>query len=503
MSPNPRVDNAHSQTDAKAADIAMIEQAASPRWPVALISGVILTFFLGMGWFLAGATKAKPEMAVVFQGRSFDRAGRRSAMQHLIREGVAAVEGARGELLVPPGRLVEAQTSLEKAGLKPETLEEARSAAGGSLAILESPDQRDQRRRQAKEKELAWLIRRMDEIGDAHVSLEEQASISRWIGRRDAVRHRVRVFVEPERIEQGLTEGTVDRIERLILASLPNASAGQVTIHDDRRIYRMADAGRSGKSSDVRSSESEEERGLAAKIHDATPELSGFSILVSLKQVEEGPPAQAAAAGAVPASSTRLFFNKPVLIEDEPATQPATAVRTRRARVRIAAPPGRSSEVAAAEKRLEIRKRISSAIAPVLVEQVEWQSMPVLASQEKALIDTDKGRIAESPAVGVSDQPMKSIDEGQPGETLPWILGGVGLAVVIGGVFIGRMLRYGQDDQAVSSGTLEGAAPWAIDLGDAVSERPVRQGPHEIPTDKAAQVLSSWLGSVESGEDAA
>jgi len=510
MSPSPRVDHAHAHThsDSQTPDLLDTGRGSSARWPLVLVCGVILTAFLGTGWYIVGNAGSKSDMAVVFQGRSFDRAGRRTALQHLIREGVLAVENARGELLVPPSSLVEAQVSLEKAGLRPETLAEVRHAPGGTLSILESPDQREQRRRQTKEKELAWLIRRMDEIGDAHVSLEPVSSGTRWIGRKDATRHRVRVFVEPEAIDKGLTENAVDRIERLILASLPNAAPGQITIHDDRRIYRMADQAANGKSTAEARSDSNEERDLASKIRESIPELNTFAVFVTLKQVEEGPRAGATAAGASTTNSTRVFFNRPVAIEAEaPSVEAGATVRTRRARIRIVPTPERASEVASAEKRLEVRKRISAMLAPVLVEQVEWlasPSVPELAAKVDSETDHGKSsekveprKIAKSKAMGL---PLTPIDERQRGEVVPWILGGIVLAFVVGGVILRRMLRNGSPDSDSAYVSVDETAVWARNLAAAVSDQPVRHGPHELPADKAAEVLSSWLGSVDAQE---
>lgn len=507
MNPSPRVDQAHTPSDSQTPELYGIGQGSSARWQLALVCGTLLTAFLGIGWYVLGNAGSKSDMAVVFQGRTFDRAGRRTALQHLIREGVPAVENSRGELLVPPARLAESQVSLEKAGLKPETLAEVRNASGGTLSILESPDQREQRRRQTKEKELAWLIRRMDEIGDAHVSLEPVSSGTRWIGRKDAARHRVRVFVEPEAIEKGLTENAVDRIERLILASLPNATPGQITIHDDRRIYRMAEQVQNGKSTPEARSDSNEERDLASKIRESIPELSAFSVFVTLKQVEESPKAGEPAAGASATNTTRLYFNRPVAIEAENSKEAGASVRTRRARIRIVPSPEGASEVASAEKRLEVRKRISATLAPVLVEQVEWLAPPT-AQELAAKGDSEKDREISSEKVKPQDiakaeaaaLPLTPIDESQRSEIVPWILGGVVLAIVLGGVFLRRVIRNGSPDSDSAYVSVDETAAWARNLAAAVSDQPVRHGPHELPADKAAEVLSSWLGSVEAQE---
>ena len=76
-------------------------------------------------------------------------------------------------------------------------------------------------------------------------------------------------------------------------------------------------------------------------------------------------------------------------------------------------------------------------------------------------------------------------------------MGGVGLALVVGFGFFWKTMRGGSSAGDPSYVSLDESAHWARNLAAAVSDQPVTHGPHELPADKAAEVLSSWLGSVE------
>ena len=79
-------------------------------------------------------------------------------------------------------------------------------------------------------------------------------------------------------------------------------------------------------------------------------------------------------------------------------------------------------------------------------------------------------------------------------------MGGVGLALVIGFGFVWKMMRGEASSGGHSYVGLDETAPWARNLAAAADDRQVPHGPHELPSDKAAEVLSSWLGSVEERE---
>ncbi len=509
MSPSPRVDNAHSRSETPSTGVALVGERIDSRWGGYAAIALVLTVTVGIGWFAIRSKSSKSEMSTVFQGRHFDKAGRRAALDHLNQSGIAAMIGVRGELLVMPDRLHEAQGSLEKAGLKPQTLDEIRSVPGGTLSILESPEQRDQRRRQARENELAWHIKRLDEIADAHVSVEITGGGTRWIGKKDASRPQVRIYVEPEDPAIGLSDGTVERIEQLILASVPNAGPGLVTIHDARKIYRMAHQGvvePAQTSSKIGASESE--AALAAKIRESIPELSAATVKVALRQVEEGAGAEPPPAPAAADTATRLYFNRPVALTDTEAAppQPARSARTQRARIQILPPPENATATASADQRRQIREKISKRIAPVLVEQVEWLSTPgnsVAGPQGTQVAAVDEHSPAEAAPATVKpkpDLPLTPIDESTRSALSPWIMGGVGLALVIGFGFVWKMMRGEASSGGHSYVGLDETAHWARNLAAAADDRQVPHGPHELPSDKAAEVLSSWLGSVEERE---
>ncbi|MBI1322608.1 hypothetical protein GC170_05420 [bacterium] len=509
MSPSPRVDHAHSHTETPSSGIALAGERIYLRWTGYAAVAVVLILAVGVGWYVIGANKSNSEMSIVFQGRHFDKAGRRAALDHLNQSGIAAMIGVRGELLVLPDRLHEAQASLEKAGLRPQTLDEIRNVPAGTLSILESPEQRDQRRRQARENELAWHIKRLDEIADAHVSVETSSGGTRWIGKKDSSRPRVRIYVELEDPAKGLSDNAVERIEQLILASLPNASPGLVTIHDARRIYRMANQGVADPAQPAAKAElAESETALSAKIRESIPELSAATVKVALRQVEESAGVESPPASPAGENSTKIYFNRPVSLSDAETAPPqgAKSTRTQRVRIQILPSPETVSSVTDADHRRQIRDRISKLIAPVLVEQVEWLSMPengVAGSRNSQIAAVEEPPAAEVASGGskpMPETPLTPIDESTRSALSPWIMGGVGLALVAGFGFFWKTLRGGSPTGDASYVSLDETAHWARNLAAAVSDRPTTHGPHELPADKAAEVLSSWLGSVEERE---
>ena len=193
-----------------------------------------------------------------------------------------------------------------------------------------------------------------------------------------------------------------------------------------------------------------------------------------------------------------------------PAAAPGATVRTRRARIRIVPTPERASEIASAEKRLEVRKKISATLAPVLVEQVEWLAPPSIPELAAGHDDAAKDRATPPDEVEsrknekteAASLPLTPIDARRQGEVVPWILGGIVLAIGVGGTILWRVVRPGSPDAESAFVSVDETAAWARNLAAAVSEQPVRHGPHELPADKAAEVLSSWLGSVEEQDGA-
>ena len=204
-------------------------------WAALLIVSVIAAG----GWLWTLKSQKSAEWPVVFEGRTFEKAARRQAVLQLTQIAIPHKLGPNGEILVAPADLNTAQSSLEKMGLKPTTLDELRVVSDGPLAILESPAQRLERQRAAKERELAWLIRRFDNVGQAHVTIDPVSGGRRWIGQGEKQHQRVRVFIEPAEGDQRLTDETVSRIEKLVLASLPTAS---VPLAFSSRIWKAASA---------------------------------------------------------------------------------------------------------------------------------------------------------------------------------------------------------------------------------------------------------------------
>lgn len=507
MRPTSRVDHAHAEPDPAPVELDVFRsRSIQGRTPIVWGSIVtIVAVSLGFLWLTRTATDAN--MSVVFPGRVFDKSTRRQALTQLERQGIEAKLGGRGELLVRPDRLVEAQTSLEKLGLKPSTLEELRETPGGALSILESPAQRDDRLRQTKEKELAWLLERLDEVADAVVAIEQGASANRWIGKREPSKVRVRVFVESD-TSGCLSDDAVDRIEKVVIAGLPTTGPGLVTIHDARTIYRMAGQGGStGTAGSENPAFEERELAVAAKIRGEVAGLAGASVRVALRQVEESRADAAAGPDLAPEEkSTRLYFNQSasVFVPPDPATAPRTKVRTERARVQILPDASTAEEVASAEAKRRLRDQIAAVLSPVLLEQVDWLTPPstsVSSDEAKEPVIAAKAPEADSirpkTAATVTKPTFTPIDESTRLRLGPWIMGGVALAFVGGGFVLWRTMQSDSQEIRPEVYDHQRSHVWARDLAAAVAEPHVAKGPHELPTDKAAAVLSSWIPETE------
>jgi type III secretory pathway lipoprotein EscJ len=473
-------------------------------WAALFIVSVIAAG--GWLWFLKSKTSA--EWPVVFEGRTFEKSARRQAVLQLTQIAIPHKLGPNGEILVAPADLNTAQSSLEKTGLKPTTLDELRAVNDGPLAILESPAQRLERQRAAKERELAWLIRRFDNVGQAHVTIEPVSGGRRWIGQGEKQNQPVRVFIEPGQADQRLTDETVSRIEKLVLASLPTARQGQITIHDAQTIYMMA--GSTENTTEVaglpKNPEAlNRERSLSEQIRQQVSGLSHSTVRVSLKEVDETPASPSAAELKQPPQEVKpkLVLNQPIEIEVEstpnlPARQ--APVKTWRARVQVMTTKLDSSETESKEQHRKAREEIAALIAPALLEQLDWQSLPETPPTEPAVTIASVKPEVEKSTKSVPAPSVRPLAENSEIAVTPWIIGGVAIALAAGGVTMWRSLRTTNDLTSESWSAGDQPLKWARDLAAAVTP----PEPHSPPVDEAARaanVLSGWISANHDDDD--
>lgn len=467
---------------------------------------VVVSLIFAGGWVWTLKTQKADSWSVVFEGRSFDKSSHRQAVLQLTQLGIRQKAGASGEILVAPSDLNIAQAGLEKAGLKPLTFEELRSVSDGPLAILESPAQRDERHRVAKERELAWFIRRFENVAQAHVTIESISGGHRWIGTGEKPRQRVRVFIEPAQADLRLTDETVLKIEKLVLASLPTTGTGQITIHDPETIYVMAGsaASRMDASNMVHNPEIvDRERALADQIRQKVAGLSQSTIRVSLREFDEGP-SVAAAPELKPAKAirTKLVLNQPIEIEMEPAplanNKPAPA-KISKARVQVLTTL-KTEDAELEEMHIKAREQIVALIAPAVLDQLDWQTL--VAPSPKPELALEAAPVAveqpEKPPETKPSLPIKPLNENAKPAPTSWIMGGVAIALVLGGASLLLAMRNHDQNMDRSQVQSDQAQKWGRDLAAAV--RP--PDPH-LPMDeagRAAKVLSSWISS-ENDED--
>ncbi len=475
-------------------------------WAALLIVSVIAAG----GWLWTLKSQKSAEWPVVFEGRTFEKAARRQAVLQLTQIAIPHKLGPNGEILVAPADLNTAQSSLEKMGLKPTTLDELRVVSYGPLAILESPAQRLERQRTAKERELAWLIRRFDNVGQAHVTIDPVSGGRRWIGQGEKQHQRVRVFIEPAEGDQRLTDETVLRIEKLVLASLPTASHGQITIHDAQTIYMMA--GSTENSTDVaglpKNPEAmNRERTLGEQIRQQVAGLSHSTVRVSLREVDETPASPSAAELKQPPQETKpkLVLNQPIEIEAESTPNLPTRqapVKTWRARVQVMTTKSDPSEPESKEQHRKAREEIAALIAPALLEQLDWQSLPDPPASELAAnaSSVKPEKVVEKSSKAIPTPPVRPLSDESEFAVTPWIIGGVAIALAGGGFTIWRSLRTSNDFSSESWTAGDQPLKWARDLAAAVTP----PEPHLTSVDEAARaanVLSGWISASQDDDN--
>lgn len=458
-------------------------QGRSLLWPgVATVAVVAI-----LAWAWLGSAGGHARWAVVFEGRTFDNQLRRQALTLLTQQGLTHQMGPAGEIKVPPEALNTAQAALEKAGLKPATLNELRTVNEGPLAILESPAQREARRLAAKERELAWLVRQNENVAEAHVTIEPATGGARWIGSGDRPRQRVRVFIETARPDQRLTDQTVSLIEKQVLTTLPTTAPGLVSIHDSRHIYLMAD-GTPNAIPPARPAENKlDEETLAERVRTTVSGLENAIVRISQHQVDETPTLQAMPVLDKAPNEPKLVLNEPISIEMQPPAPP-TPVKTRRANIQILLPSEISPDL-----RHKAREAITALIAPVLLEQLDWQTVPVATATEVAIKPLNKP--AEATTGKKPEPEIQSLSADGTISLFPWIAAGVVLASVVGGTFLWKS-RPGSAADTVWNPADDTSRQWVRDLAAAVTppEPHVNQAERQADdTAEAARVLSGWI----------
>jgi len=461
-------------------------QGRSLLWPGLLAAAVVAL----AAWAWLGGAGSHADWAIVFEGRTFDNQLRRQALTLLTQQGVAHQAGPGGEIMVPPEALNTAQAALEKAGLKPVTLNELRTVNEGPLAILESPAQREQRRLAAKERELAWLVRKFENVAEAHVTIEPGTGGNRWIGSGERARQRVRVFIETARPDQRLTDQTVSLIEKQVLTTLPTTAPGLISIHDSRNIYLMADGHPNATQTAKPLENKADEETLAQRVRSSVGGLENAIVRVSLHQVDETPTLQARPVpdAAHKDKEPKLVLNEPISIEMEPPA-PAKPVKTQRANIQILMQSEMSPDL-----RHKAREAITAMIAPVLLEQLDWQTVPVATTTEVALKPANK---PEAISTGKKAEPeIQSLSADGAISLTPWIAAGVVLAFVVGGTVLLKSLRGSGPVADAGWQSDDDTRQWVRDLAAAVTPPEPHVNHAENHTDdtaEAARVLSGWI----------
>lgn len=477
-------------------------------WPLLAMFGAVL---VGAMLWLANAG-ADPEWAVVFEGRNYEPAMRRQAIAGLNRLGIENRLGENGEILVGPDNLATAQAALEKAGLKPTTLEEARGTSDGPLAILESPAQREEKRRAARERELAWHIRKFENVMQAHVTIEPGQGSHRWIGSQEKPKQRVRIYLETTHQRERLGEDVISRIEKLVLATLPTTAPGLVSIHDGQHVYRAAENGKTGGSGAENQVLEDRAAALAGRVRQEVEGLANTVVRVKLNQVDETPvlTARPVEKNAEPVE-TKLVLNEPISIEIGPEQSVEVAVskpnQTVRAHIEVAGGQGMSQEA-----KRKAREQMVAILAPALLEEVDWRDSPAdaapiaLANKPGTELKPDGIKTPEMK----SEPPVRPLMENAQTLMTPWIAGGVALAVLLGGVVFWRVASGSGEPSAMDWNSTDDSRRWARDLAAAVTPpEPHLNGAsrdqdasdtNENTNDvaSAARVLSGWISA---GED--
>lgn len=138
------------------------------RWIWLGVLGVAAIAALA-SWYLPAR---EPRMVPLFEDEgepTLSTRDRERALIVLAGDGVSAVKGARGGILVPEDKLARAYKSLESEGIGPPSLERAQRQAREAGSLWLSPAERERRERAALEDELAAMILRGAGVAGAWV----------------------------------------------------------------------------------------------------------------------------------------------------------------------------------------------------------------------------------------------------------------------------------------------------------------------------------------------
>lgn len=458
--------------------------------PLVVIGAILVTTF----WFVGSFHEES--WATLFEGRSYDAVLRRRVVHELQQSGVKFRAEADGRIQVHPDALQLAESSLEKKGLKPETLDEIRVNGGGALAILESPVQRDERIRSQKEKELTWMIRRVGDFRDVQVSLEPVSTTRRFINDNATGNLRVRVFLEPLKPGSLVDEKSVEKIRNIVLASISGTTNEHITIHDSENIYIL---GKNQKPDDGSS-------GITAKNDPANikllenrirREVSGLSdaiITVSLASVNEMQPSNETGLRDKPEKPV-IYFNEPVSIELK--SDPTAEIKvTTRAHVSIELS---GKDEFSSERKRQAFTQISTVLSPILLEKLDWaEARPAAMARNTIENKTVQSQSSNSKEMALSsEKEMKTLVKTSATLREPWILGGVGAGLVFAMVLL-RKIFQGKEKTALNPSRQmasdEFQTRWREDH-PAHTPPPANPLPKTaaMPVDQAAEVLSGWI----------
>lgn len=508
MQPNPELPNSQRKEQVPS----LKKTLASFRfgyWPI-----LVLLLVVAAGIVIRNSSLLREDQwAEIFEDRSFDIPTQKLAVIELNSMGVAYRINAGGRIEVDPDLKLNVETTLHEKGLRPVKFEEIRSQPESALSILESTAQREQRLRSVKEKELCWLIQRAAAVTQAHVTIEPISANRRFLTQSKLPKYRVRVFLEPVGTATLIDDKTIDKIQTVVLAGLPETSADQITIHDSQNVYTMAGINENqpeNSTTDQVENTAQAGRELADQIMKKIGPLNRATVQVRLETVDEssanGQQQQSSPITNL-AQEPVLYLNEPVEIPIPESSTPSEGRKsTTRAKVQVAfleANPKNQSP----EFRKAVHQQISALIAPVLLEQLDWQTAAeVLTSGDdrgiSAEVSAEKTSDQEKVAKAMQEQPSVNPLEGTKNRgILPMILGICGVVMASGVALSIGSLRNREHSSKRRWIPSSSDAQWAHDNSSA--EIP-EQGPHlqkrdiqvtsdEIPVQQAADLLGHWI----------
>jgi hypothetical protein len=458
--------------------------------PLVVIGGMLVGTF----WFVGSFREES--WATLYEGRSFDSVLRRKTLNELQQTGVKFRVQPDGRIFVRPAELAKIESTLEKKGLRPETLEELRTINSGPLAILESPVQREERQRNQKEKELTWLIRRAGEFSDVQVSLEPLSATRRFINDSSGPAWRVRVFLEPPKIGEIVNEKTLEKIRNIITASITGVKDDQITIHDAENIYILGqrEAANTLRKPDGAVADRFETKTLENRIRRGVAGLGDAEVKITLSRSSEIQSADSTTTVKSPEKPV-LYFNEPVSIDfNEKAENEKPEIV--RARVLIGLFDEKS---ATPELRRQIHTKISAMLSPILLENLDW-----VGKEPIAMADVKSENPNTIPPVNENknETVIKTLVKTSHSMREPWIIGGIA-GGLLAAIFIGRRLfhqRKSNDfDLAVKPMPADFSDQWRMDASSQTppAAKHAMRTDESIPVEQAADVLSEWISGVD------